>query len=109
MNKIIALFMALFIVCAANAQPPNVPAESGATFGKKTTSENAITVDQMVSIMQSRGGKKTELKLKGTVTSVCEEMGCWLKIKSAGSDMMVKMNGHSFFVPLAISGKEIVI
>ncbi|HRH50259.1 MAG TPA: DUF4920 domain-containing protein [Panacibacter sp.] len=109
MNKIILLFTVLFIAFTVNAQPPNVPAESGATFGQKTTAEDAITVEQLASIMQSREGKKTEIKLKGTVTQVCEEMGCWIKIKSAGSDMMIKMKDHAFFVPLVLSGKEVVI
>lgn len=97
------------MACSVNAQPPNVPAETGATFGQKTTAEDAITVEQLASIMQSREGKKTEVKLKGIVTSVCEEMGCWLKVKSANGDMMIRMKDHSFFVPMAISGKEIVI
>ena len=41
MNKIITLFTALLIACSVNAQPPNVPTESGATFGQKTTAEDA--------------------------------------------------------------------
>ena len=109
MKKFLVFFGVVLMACSVNAQPPNVPAESGATFGQKTTAEDAITVEQLASIMQSREGKKTEVKLKGIVTSVCEEMGCWLKVKSASGDMMIRMKDHSFFVPMAISGKEIVI
>ncbi|HRH60975.1 MAG TPA: DUF4920 domain-containing protein, partial [Chitinophagaceae bacterium] len=93
----------------ANAQPPSVPAEKGATFGAKTTVDDAVTVEQLVSIMQSREGKKTEVKIKGTVTEVCEAMGCWIKIKATNGDMMVKLKDHSFFVPLALIGKEVVV
>ncbi len=111
MKKIMALLTALVIVCTANAQAPSVPAEKGATFGQVTTADDAVTVEQMVNKIKinEKQNKTQQVKLKGTVTSVCEEMGCWLKIKSADSDIMVKMSGHSFFVPLAISGKEIVI
>ena len=111
MNKIIVLFAAIIIAGSVNAQPPNLPAESGATFGEKITADDAISVEQLVNRMalHERQTKAIEVKLKGTVTSVCEEMGCWLKIKSAGSDMMIKMKDHSFFVPLAINGKEIII
>lgn len=105
------LSFAVFVLAAmvANAQPPSVPADKGATFGAKTTAENAITVEQLASIMKSREGEKTEVKLKGTVTEVCESMGCWIKIKSTDGDMMVRMKDHSYFVPLVLNGKEIVI
>lgn len=104
--SIVALFL---VVSFANAQPPSVPADKGAHFGAKTTADDAITVEQLSSIMQSRQGKKTEIKLKGTVTEVCEAMGCWIKIKSQDGNMMVKMKDESFFVPLALVGKEVVI
>ena len=92
-----------------HAQPPNVPADKGTTFGAKTTADNAITVEQLAAIMKNNQGKKTEVKIKGKVTTVCEAMGCWIKIKSTDGDMMVRMKDHSFFVPLALNGKEVVI
>ncbi|CAN5182947.1 hypothetical protein BH11BAC6_BH11BAC6_16100 [soil metagenome] len=104
----VSIIFSLFCFIA-NAQPPEVPAEKGTTFGTKTTAEDAITVEQLASIMKSREGKKTEVKIKGVVTSVCEAMGCWIKIKSSTGDMMVRMKDHSFFVPLALMGKEVVI
>ena len=109
MKALYSLIILLFIAVAVHAQAPNVPADKGATFGAKTTPEDAITIEQLVSIMKSREGKKTEVKLKGTVTSVCESMGCWIKIRSTDGDMMVKMKDHSFFVPLALNGKDVVI
>ncbi|QEC69044.1 DUF4920 domain-containing protein [Panacibacter ginsenosidivorans] len=109
MKALYSFIILLLITAAVHAQPPNVPADKGATFGAKTTPEDAITVDQLASVMKSREGKKTEVKLKGTVTSVCESMGCWIKIRSADGDMMVKMKDHSFFVPLALNGKEVVV
>lgn len=111
MNKMILLAAFLFSVTVVKAQPPNVPANSGTTFGKKITDENAITVTQLMNIvnLNERPNKITEVKVKGIVNSVCEEMGCWLTIKSTDGNMMVKMKDHSFFVPLAINGKEVVI
>ena len=108
--KTLFLFIVLFFAgLLVNAQPPDVPADKGVTFGAKTTPDNAITVEQLAATMKNNGGKKTEVKLKGTVTSVCEAMGCWIKIKSANGDMMVRMKDHSFFVPVVLNGKEVVI
>ena len=109
MKTIYALVILFFTVATVNAQPPSVPAEKGTVFGATTTADDAITVDQLATIMKSREGKKTEVKLKGTVTTVCEAMGCWLKVKSSNGDLMVRMKDHAFFVPLALNGKEIVI
>jgi Domain of unknown function (DUF4920) len=109
MKSFTSLIVLLFIAISMRAQPPSVPADKGTVFGAKTTADDAISVEQLAAIMKSRDGKKTEVKLKGTVTTVCEAMGCWLKVKSADGDLMVRMKDHAFFVPLALNGKEIVI
>lgn len=109
MKTLFSLAVLVLSASFALAQPPTVPADKGATFGAKTTADNAISVEQLAAMMQSREGQKTEVKLKGTVTEVCESMGCWIKIKSTNGDMMVRMKDHSYFVPLALNGKEVVI
>jgi hypothetical protein len=40
----------------------------------------------------------------GTVTAVCQEMGCWMEIRDASGRAHVRMHGHSFFVPKTASG-----
>lgn len=109
MKTFAVIVVLLFAVINLNAQPPDVPAEKGTVFGAKTTADDAISVEQLAAIMKSRDGKKTEVKIKGTVTTVCEAMGCWIKIKSADGDLMVRMKDHGFFVPLALNGKEVIV
>ena len=109
MKILVSITVLFFIATFADAQPPSVPADKGTVFGAKTNSENAISVEQLSSIMQSRSGQKTEVKLKGTVTEVCEAEGCWIKIKSVNGNMMVRMKDHSFYVPLALNQKEVVV
>jgi hypothetical protein len=109
MKSLSFLIALLFFAISMHAQPPNVPADKGTVFGAATTTDKAITVDELAVLMKKNEGKKTEVKLKGTVTTVCEAMGCWIKIKSTDGDLMVRMKDHAFFVPLALNGKEIVI
>ena len=106
LTSIVVLFL---ITINLNAQPPQVSADKGTVFGATTTADNAITVDQLATVLKEKEGKKTDVKIKGTVTTVCEAMGCWLKIKSANGDIMVRMKDHAFFVPLALNGKEVVV
>jgi hypothetical protein len=42
----------------------------------------------------------------GTVTAVCQHMGCWMEIKDDKSEAHIKMAGHAFFVPKTASGKK---
>ena len=109
MKTLFSFAVLCLVATVSMAQPPSVPADKGATFGAKTTADNAISVEQLVTMMQSREGKKTDVKFKGVVTEVCESMGCWIKVKSTNGDMMVRMKDHSFFVPLVLNGKEVVI
>ncbi len=109
MKKIVLLLALLFTVNLVHAQPPDVPAVSGSTFGEKVTADKAIDVEKLAVIMKMKQQKVHEVKLRGIVTEVCSKEGCWIKIKSPNGQMMVKMKDHGFLVPVALNGKEIVI
>ena len=108
MKKLTILSIFIFSVLIINAQAPNVPAEPGASFGAKITAENALTVDQLYAKMKNSKGA-TPINLKAKVTEVCKEMGCWIKVETPTGEMTVRMKDHSFFVPLVLSGKTVVI
>lgn len=40
----------------------------------------------------------------GTVTAVCQEMGCWMEIKDANTEAHIKMAGEKFSVPKTSAG-----
>jgi len=42
----------------------------------------------------------------GTVSAVCQHMGCWMELKDDAGQAHVKMAGHAFFVPKTASGKK---
>ena len=42
----------------------------------------------------------------GTVTAVCEHMGCWMEIKDEQSQAHIKMAGHAFAIPRSASGRK---
>lgn len=109
MKKLFSLFVFAMIVAVGNAQPPDVPAEKGAKFGDVVTVENALTIDQVIPQVVASEGKKVEVKIKGEVVEVCQEMGCWIKIRNGNDLVTVKMKGHKWFVPKALAGKTIVL
>jgi hypothetical protein len=109
MKKILFLAAIATIGLTANAQPPKVPADKGATFGAAgVTADNAVPVEQMIADLKGKTGQ-VPVKIKGQVTEVCQEMGCWIKVKTAAGETTVRMKDHKFFVPVILSGKTIVI
>jgi hypothetical protein len=68
-----------------------------ATAQKVALADVAKTPDQYVN--------KT-FTTTGTVTAVCQHMGCWMEIKDDASEAHIKMAGHKFFVPKTASGKK---
>jgi len=42
----------------------------------------------------------------GTVSAVCQHMGCWMEIKDDQGEAHIKMAGHAFFVPKTASGRK---
>ena len=42
----------------------------------------------------------------GTVTAVCQSMGCWMEIKDDSTEAHIKMAGESFFVPKTSAGHK---
>lgn len=110
MKQVLSIVVALFTVVILQAQPPKVPADAGATFGKVTTADNAVSIEEFVKMMSAKEeGKPQEAKIVGVVTEVCVKEGCWIKVQSPNGNMMVKMKDHKFAVPVILNGKKIVI
>ena len=42
----------------------------------------------------------------GTVTAVCQQMGCWMEIKDDATEAHIKMAGEKFFVPKTSAGHK---
>lgn len=97
-------FAILFILAACNTgateQPSPEPTTRVASADKFGT---AITepITPLGSIVKDPAAFKGKtVATSGKVTKVCTHQGCWMAIASDGSkDAMVRMHGHSFFVP----------
>lgn len=110
MKKLLIAAFALLAVNMLNAQPPQVPADAGATFGKATTADNAVSMEEYVKMLETKGdGKPVEGKIIGIVKEVCQKEGCWIKVESPNGNLMVKMKDHKFAVPVVLNGKKVVI
>lgn len=77
-------------------------------FGEKISEENAQNASELPALIS--GKDSVEVKLKGTISEVCQKKGCWMNLDlSNGQTMKVTFKDYAFFVPKDASGKSAII
>ncbi|GAB2767221.1 hypothetical protein GCM10027275_06890 [Rhabdobacter roseus] len=98
MKSVFTLLLCLSLASYASAQEH---------FGKKINDKKAIAAAELPDKMGSK--EKMDTKVTGTVESVCQAKGCWMKMKlDNGETMRVTFKDYGFFVPKDIVGKTVV-
>lgn len=90
---------------AASAEP--VPEGSLRLGAAIEASAPKVPLAEVAKNPAAFAGKK--FATSGTVTAVCQHMGCWMEIKDDASEAHIKMSGHSFFVPKTASGRKALV
>lgn len=76
-------------------------------FGRLINDEGAVLVTEFADMME--GKDSMEVKIAAVATDVCQKKGCWMKVDLAeGESMRIKFKDYGFFVPMDITGKEVV-
>lgn len=102
--------LALFFLACGSEQPADTTATTGQpqTFGDAITADGAVTMPEMVAKMQ--GVDSLQVKVRGTVESVCQVKGCWVNLQDPQvGEMFVKFKDYAFFLPKDIAGREVVM
>src|SRR5512141_1345545 len=90
---------------AAPAPGPAPTAEGALHLGAPIeASVEKVSLSDVAKNPNAFVGKK--FATTGTVTAVCQHMGCWMEIKDDSGEAHIKMAGHSFFVPKTASGRK---
>jgi len=80
------------------------------SFGEKISDENIITPDQMMAKYKvMKEGDTTNVKFKAKVNSVCQKMGCWMRLDMGEMESLVKFRDYRFFMPKDIAGQEVIV
>ena len=99
MKNLLALLLCFILAFQAKAQE---------SFGKKINEKSAIAAAQLPDKMGAK--ESMNAKVTGTVESVCQAKGCWMKVKmDNGETMRVTFKDYGFFVPKDIAGKTVVV
>ena len=81
---------------------------STGSFGAAVIADGAIAATDLFSMME--GYDTLQVKLKGSINSVCQNKGCWMTIDMGNEEeMMVRFTDYEFFVPMNAEGNQAVI
>ncbi len=84
------------------------PAKAGVKYGAGTTAAGALEVNLLEEKLAT--AENYTGKVKGTVISVCEKKGCWMKLaQTDGEGIMIRFKDYKFFVPGDLVGKDVVL
>lgn len=108
--------LVLLAAAACNRAPASDKhADKPATTAEKPAAASANKVGEPISatapvvaladVMKNPDAYKGKsFVTSGTVTAVCQEMGCWMEIKDANTEAHIKMAGEKFSVPKTSAG-----
>lgn len=102
----------LFTACGFNQKNTThaQTAKDGKHFGTTITSDAATTYDALMVKMEQTDS--LAIKVVGKVSEVCQKKGCWMTLISEQPDkpaMRVRFKDYAFFMPMDLSGKQVVI
>ncbi|MFK7806545.1 MAG: DUF4920 domain-containing protein [Saprospiraceae bacterium] len=108
LKQILILFVLATFTVACNS-PQKTSATTGKEyFGEKIDEKDVIPYARLSEKMV--GKDSIAIKVRGEVAEVCQAKGCWMSIVADGKeDMFVKFKDYGFFMPLDISGKEVIM
>jgi len=80
-------------------------------FGDNITAKNAISAKDMAKTYDALKVSDTvQTKFRAIVSDVCQAKGCWMKVKlKDGQESMIRFKDYGFFVPMDITGKEVIV
>lgn len=82
------------------------------SFGAEISPEGALTAEELLKKYEELAvGDSVVVSFKGTVNSVCQQKGCWMKMGLGEPDKeaFVRFKDYKFFVPMDSEGAEAII
>ncbi len=107
LRSIIFAFVTLF-AAMTYAQPPAGDAKKGDYYGEQPKTKGAMDIVELPAQLEKTPVIQTKVKAK--VLDVCSKKGCWIELAvDDKTTAFVKMKDYAFFVPMAATGKTVVL
>jgi hypothetical protein len=106
----VAIFAFVLMSCTPQVELPQTPIDltSAEVFGTEFIAVSAYDVDTALGMLTDE--TPVAMNLEGTVTTVCQQKGCWMKLTATdGREVRVKFKDYDFFVPMDGAGRKVVM
>lgn len=81
-------------------------AAGGRTYGQPLALKSEVKVADILANPDAHAGKK--VRVRGIVTEVCEERGCWIKIGADRKEILFKVEDGVISFPMSAKGSTVV-
>ncbi len=88
-------------------EEPKEETSSATYFGDTITENDAITPAEFQTAFE--GKDSMQVKLKTTITAVCQKKGCWMDVDMADAEDMKVRFDYKFLMPLNCADMPVVI
>ncbi len=108
---VLPLFTFALTACASTDGARTTQDQVSDTFGAPFTSGEVLSAGELADRFEESTLRDTvTTTLRGQVNEVCQKKGCWMTIAAAPEEeIMVKFKDYGFFMPMDISGREVVM
>jgi Domain of unknown function (DUF4920) len=107
-KQILMISFLAIALSACNSAIKKSEASGMQYFGAKIDDKGAIPYASLVDQMADKDSMA--VKVHGKVAEVCQVKGCWMNVVADGKEnMFVKFKDYGFFMPLDITGKEVIM
>jgi hypothetical protein len=80
------------------------------SFGNKIDDKGVLSPSQIKEAYRNlKPGDSIAVKFRSEVNSVCQKKGCWMRMDMGAEETMVKFKNYGFFMPMDISGQEVIV
>lgn len=102
---VLSLFLFLGNACTKTSE--EAP-EFGIFGDTTTTADNAVEVSTLPQLLA--GYDSINCKLKGEISAVCQQKGCWMSMAVSETEKMhIKFKDYGFFVPMNAGGHQAIV
>ena len=103
--RIVLLLLVAAACTKADSKAPAASASAANHMGAPIAAATPVVALATV-VKDPAAYKGKPFVTSGTVTAVCQSMGCWMEIKDDTSEAHIKMAGEKFFVPKTSAGHK---
>ena len=114
-NTAILLVLSSFFACNTDkhehgdheAEQIEAPASKTGNFGEEISMDGALEVASI--LMENPGEEGVDVKVKGEILEVCQNMGCWVTLRLPNEKSVRVSTEEKFFLPKDISGYTAIV